>query len=333
MQRRRGGVGNGFVSRKLARMAVALWFIVLPFLVSCAAAVGQTSPTATSGPVGYWTFDTASTVSNQVVDSSGNHLNGTIAGGVTSTTEVLNQALSFDGRSGYLQFPDDSLTDLTGNISLALWVKTSNNSRTEAIMSRYSAAGMETGYILRSDSAGHVELRIGGNNSAGGYAVTLTDTGIINDGKWHHVAAVITVGQGVSFYIDGTPSSTQKLNVVGHAGGSSLEIGLTPVYYGTYFTGSLDEVRIYNRVLAASEITVLASSQTPTPTPPPTGTPALSVTPQSLSFNATSGSSGPASQTVNITNSGGGTLTWGRAPASLGSRFRRFRVQGRKALR
>jgi len=310
VQRRRGGVDDVLFCRQLARMGKFLLLLVLPFLVSCAAVVGQTGPSAATGPVGYWTFDTASTVSNQVGDSSSNHLNGTIVGGVTSTTGVLNQALSFDGHSGYLQFPSDTLTDLTSNISLALWVKTSNNSRTEAILSRYSAAGMEAGYILRSDPAGHVELRIGGNNSAGGYAVTLTDTGSINDGKWHHVAAVITLGGGVKFYIDGTPSSTQTLNVVGRAGGSSLDIGLTPVYYGAFFTGSLDEVRIYNRVLSASEITALASVQTPTPTPPPTPTPALSVTPQNLSFSATSGSSGPAPQTVNITNSGGGTLTW-----------------------
>jgi hypothetical protein len=40
------------------------------------------------------------------------------------------------------------------------------------------------------------------------------------------------------------------------------------------FTGLLDDVRIYNRVLSASEIQALANPASPTPTPTPTPTPA-----------------------------------------------------------
>jgi hypothetical protein len=55
---------------------------------------------------------------------------------------------------------------------------------------------------------------------------------------------------------------------------------------------------------------------TPTDTPPATATPtatpgpAISVSPTSLNFSATSGGSNPANQTFSISNSGSGTLTW-----------------------
>jgi hypothetical protein len=217
-------------------------------------------PPSGSGTVGYWTLDTASVTGGQVLDSSGKNLNGKLFGSVTSITGVINQALGFDGRSNYIQFPSDTLTDLTHDVSLALWINTLNSSRTEAVLSRYSAAAMESGYVLRSTAAGHVDLRIGGNNWSGGYPTTLADTGkVINDGHWHHVAVVIALGRGVRFYIDGALSSAPAVNAVAQAGGSNLQIAATHPYYGNLLTGSLDDVRIYNRALSASEIGALAA--------------------------------------------------------------------------
>ncbi|MGA6826098.1 BACON domain-containing protein [Nitrospira sp. NS4] len=43
---------------------------------------------------------------------------------------------------------------------------------------------------------------------------------------------------------------------------------------------------------------------------PPTTAPVIGVSPTSFSFSATQGGANPASQTLNISNAGGGTLTW-----------------------
>jgi hypothetical protein len=47
--------------------------------------------------------------------------------------------------------------------------------------------------------------------------------------------------------------------------------------------------------------------------PPPPPSPALSVSPASLTFSATSGNSNPPAQTIDISNTGGGTLSWSAA--------------------
>src|SRR5262249_4920931 len=108
---------------------------------------GSSAAIPTNGLVGYWTFDQANISSRQVRDSSNSGLTGAELGGLASTTGVVNQALQFDGQNSSVQFPADTATDLSGSVSLSLWVKTSNASRTEALISRYSAAGMETGYL------------------------------------------------------------------------------------------------------------------------------------------------------------------------------------------
>ncbi len=252
-----------------------------------------------AGPVGYWTFDTLT--SNQVLDSSGNNLTGTLSGGVTPGNGKISQGLVFGGVNGSVSFASDTLTDLTGDLTLAAWVKTSNNSRTEALVSRYSASGSETGYLLRTNPAGHVELRIGGNN-LGGSPATFTDTGkLINDGQWHHVAATITIAQGVRFYIDGALTSTQNRSIVARAGGSGLILGLNGwTGYGTYFTGTLDDVRIYNRVLAASEIAALPGLSVT----PDTAAPTVSMTaPANAStVSGTASVSANASDNVGVTS-------------------------------
>ncbi len=284
---------------------------VAPDVTVTVANVVTPPPGGGSGPVGYWTFDSGQIASGKALDSSGNNLVGTLSGGVTPAAGQMAQALSFNGAGGSVQFGPDALTDLTGDVTLAAWVKTTNSSRTEALISRYDASSIETGYLLRTAPSGHPELRIGGYNLSGSGAKVFTDTGkLINDGQWHHVAAVITLGQGVSFYIDGAPTSTQNATVAARAGGANLTLGLngwTP--FGTYFTGSLDDVRIYNRALAAAEVASLAAGGG-TPTAVPTSAASLSVSPLSLSFSATSGAGNPAAQSTNISNAGGGTLTW-----------------------
>jgi hypothetical protein len=292
------------VLKRVSRIVAQLLRVVILLSSAETAARAQSS-----SPAGYWTLDSSSLAGSQVQDSSGNNLTGTIVGGVTSVPGKVNQALAFNGTSGQIQFATDRLTGLSNSVSLAVWIQTANASRIETIISRYSAAGSEYGYLLRTTSSGHVDLRVGGNNSTTFYPVNLTDTGkLINDGQWHHIAVVLTLGQGVSFYIDGVLSSTQALNVVAYPGASPLQLGLTGYTpYGTYFTGSMDDVRIYNRALQASEIATLVN---------PTNAPGLSVSPANLAFNATVGGSNPTAQSLMISNSGGGSLGAWTATAS-----------------
>src|SRR6202166_2990243 len=202
-----------------------------------------------SGLVLHWTLDTTT-----ISDISGNGSNGAANGSLTVVAGKFGQALRFNGANSYIAAPSVSAASFSHSLSLSAWINTTNTSRTEAIFSKYEAAGREAGYIFATNPNGNLVLRIGGTNMAGG-PHGATDTTKINDGQWHHVIAVISYeSQAITFYVDGKSTSTTAMQMVPNDGGATLQVGQNPYTpYGDYFTGTIDEVQLYNRALTASE--------------------------------------------------------------------------------
>ena len=214
-----------------------------------------------------WTFDTADDAGGIAIDASGNSGNGTIAGPVTQVAGKLNQALSFDGATNYVTTGNNSATAFQNNVTIAAWIKTTNTSRYESVFSKFNSAGSGSGYLLRTNANGYMEFMFGGANVFG--ASTAVDTAEINDGQWHHIAAVVTVGQDVKFYVDDKLSSDTTINSVTGDAGANLTVGLNPLqFFGTYFTGTIDEVRLYNRALSAAEVDTVFLQTGGSPPPP-----------------------------------------------------------------
>ncbi len=219
-----------------------------------------------SGLALYWTFDTPDDAGGTAQDKSGNNGNGTIVGSPVQIVGKLNEALSFNGASTSVTMnPADGATAFNNSVTVAAWIKTTATS-VEGIISKYNAAGYGWGYLLRTNASGTVELLLGWGDVASGPGLA-TDTTKINDGQWHHVAAVLTLGVGVTFYIDGNYSSATATNITaGGDNGSSLVVGVNPYTgFGNYFNGSVDEVRIYNRALNATEVNTVYQISGATP--------------------------------------------------------------------
>jgi Concanavalin A-like lectin/glucanases superfamily/Bacterial Ig domain len=213
-----------------------------------------------AGPVGLWTFDTSETSGNTYLDSSGNGSNAACTA-VTSAAGVVNQAAQFNGTSSYCDVTSDASMLLTNSLSLYVWVRTSNASRYETVISTYNATGSEANYLLRTTPSGTMSLLIGGFNMASGSRFEALDQRRVNDGNWHSVAAVLQLGSGVTFYVDGAAAPLVAANITANSSAFPLQFGITSwTPYGNYFTGDMDQLRIYNRALAASEVTALYSS-------------------------------------------------------------------------
>ena len=81
---------------------------------------------------------------------------------------------------------------------------------------------------------------------------------------------------------------------------------------GLFGTGSHTVEFVFNLEGTMTEIgraSVTLQEGSPPP-PPPIAPPAIGASPTSLSFNATKGGADPATQTLSISNTGGGTLNW-----------------------
>ena len=94
---------------------------------------------------------------------------------------------------------------------------------------------------------------------------THTTTAYVADGQWHHVAMSFQSGvsNGSVIYVDGVAVANIKITVASQ-NQFGLAIGSGDSNAGTYqnFTGTIDEVHVWDRVLTASEIAGLVPAET-----------------------------------------------------------------------
>ena len=155
-------------------------------------------------------------------------------------------------------------------VSVCAWVKTTETAKGMWVAGQYNGPSQARGYSLSigdvNNSAGSIGLAsFGGRVDIGAY-YSATSTTKINDGKWHCIVG--TAGNG-----------EWKIYVDGNLEGSQIPIGMTtpsiaptatPFTIGRvsdlavssnlmWYNGSMDDVRVYNRVLNKCEIDSLCS--------------------------------------------------------------------------
>lgn len=86
--------------------------------------------------------------------------------------------------------------------------------------------------------------------------------GTVSDNVWHHVAVTMNqgAGQAVAIYADGAQVATANNSAAwGWTAAQAIELGRSHDAYWKRYTGLMDDVRFYNRLLTATEITQIAN--------------------------------------------------------------------------
>lgn len=217
--------------------------------------------TLKSGLVGWWTFDGADLVSN-VADKSGNGNTGNMVNMATSSAKVggvLGQALKFDGVDDYVNIGDPTSVDFgSGNFALATWFVTRNPTGSRQILIGKDVAGnRQFGLVYDANDDSNNKLQIFYYlNSTSAVTCNSTSNNLVADTKWHHLAGQ-RYGNTFQMYLDGVRINCDEAGTHGSMAASSaiLRIGAREyVGFNNNLSGSLDDVRIYNRALSASEI-------------------------------------------------------------------------------
>src|SRR3989338_4557522 len=233
-------------------------------------------------------FDGKDLNTGAAMDASGQGNHGPLVTMSTSTSRVpgkLGQGLKFDGVDDWVNVPDIILGNT--NITFSAWIKTSVD-----------------GWII--GNAESSDLRVVGGKAyfqyyTGSFQI-LTGNTSINNGQWHQV---VGTGNGTlnSIYVDGVNDG--ELSTTGTP---NIKIEALASRDDTYspsqgYTGLLDDVRIYNRALEASEIAELYAYTGGTP-PPPAGDTTAPSTPSNLSASAVSANQINLSWTASTDNAG-----------------------------
>ncbi len=203
---------------------------------------------AGSGLVASWSFDEGSGTSAS--DGSGNGYTGTLANGVLWTASgKTNGAISLDGLDDRVS--NRAVPNLSA-VSISLWVKVPSTAVTKRVFDRNG-----TNPIVRILSGGRVQF-IG--------SVSLNSVGTLTTDTWNHIV-VTGDATGHKVYINGILSNSSL---------APYAITQTePITIGGSFDsaqGDIDEVRIYDRALDASEVGELyadSASASPSPSPSP----------------------------------------------------------------
>jgi hypothetical protein len=267
-----------------------------------------------------------------VTDISGNNNTGTLGSGVTRTTAgKTGGALVFNG-SSFVTIPHSASLNLTTGMTVEAWVypTVAATAWTTAVMKEQSK---EFVYALYGGSPGNrpsVQFNVNTSPSGNGERV-LTSPSAIPINTWTHVAGTYD-GTTLRLYVNGTQIASQAFAGSIITSTSPLRIGGNSVW-GEYFTGRIDDVRIYNRALTAAQIQSDMNTPVGGTPPPDTTPPTVAVTAPTSGATYTTNAtpltlSGTASDNVGVTavawssdrggsGSASGTTTWSASGIAL----------------
>jgi hypothetical protein len=199
-------------------------------------------------------------------DTSGNSYHGREATGLSYTSDRFNRAdnaISFNGTNS--QFESKGMS-VSFPFALSFWMKTPTPAATATLFKsdrNSSDPGMYSGFWFQTlnDAPNTMAFNFG---DATGYSSSarnsLISTKTLTADQWHHIAINATGANNMELYINGVKDNTavysgSATSIVYQFANPTATIGMG--FNNQLFNGSLDDFRLYSRLLTATEIASL----------------------------------------------------------------------------
>ena len=217
-----------------------------------------------SSLITWYKFDQSS--GTTAVDSSGYGNNGTVIGGTNATWSAgkYGNAITFSGTNttaAYVALPGNLVDNLT-SMTIASWVNSSNTADAISLFTAGpAAASTPTKYMMMILRGSRFTITANGNSAE----QNISQGSNLTANTWKHVAVTLSGSTG-TLYIDGVQVAT-------NTGMTFKPSDLAPTTSGNfigksawtgdkYLKGLVDDFRIYNRAISASEVTSVMNGQT-----------------------------------------------------------------------
>lgn len=225
-------------------------------VVQTSGGVAQTAvQTQPSSGVSYWDMESGS---GDLTDQWGSNT-GTVNGPSfdSNTAQAGTYSLSFDGSNDDVDMGD--VADLepgTGAMSWSFWANSSdphpNDTRGNMVE---KGAFNNGGYNFVADGSSEIEMNLRDN---GGNDIRPVSTNDISwNGTWQHICGTYNGTDAAELYINGSSAGTDSnASFGGMSTGDQFILGVRDGV-GRYFGGNIDEVKVYDKELTATEVSDL----------------------------------------------------------------------------
>lgn len=200
-----------------------------------------------------------------------------VEGEATLIDSPFGKAASFDGDGDGVFFPhQDEMNVGREDFTVAAWIRPARlrNSVVAAFGVREGAPGWQ---LQTAGNKGAIRFTIKGAD-ADAESVT-SPAGVLRTDAWQHVAVVVRRGDSerTRLYVNGYAVAKGEFSAA-DLDNSETPLRLGRISYNNHFKGDLDEVRIYKRALAESELQALIEPGRELAIPP-------AETPQNIEFS------------------------------------------------
>ncbi|MHC4546501.1 MAG: LamG-like jellyroll fold domain-containing protein [Planctomycetota bacterium] len=211
-----------------------------------------------SGPIAYWKFDEGT--GSIAYDSAGDN-DGTIYG-ADWTTGLLGGALDFDGIDDYVDMADTVKNHLETSYTFSIWIKPKTILGVHCIAA-YRRSTYDIGYqvlLQLQHYNSDVQFIVGslGNNAIASYPDALTTN------TWYHIAGT-REENALNVYVNGVSGIPDSETFV-EISPDNFKIGAIHCcdqVIQSFFDGTIEDVRVYDRALSAEEVQQLYQSGLP----------------------------------------------------------------------
>jgi hypothetical protein len=165
---------------------------------------------------------------------------------------VSQYAYQLQQSNSNFDFPSPGVSDYT----ISIWVKpTSTQANVDIIQFLTSSAHGEHSQTIRTNQSGFFEHRLWHGGDA-----TVTSSTLTQPNTWYHLVATAKSGSQMKFFINGVQVGSAPINSIWTLGnmfrvGKSNRPGAN-----NSFTGTIDEIGVWNRELTNAEVTTLYNS-------------------------------------------------------------------------
>lgn len=242
--------------------------ILLMILVAFGGFVNAQIPT--DGLVGHWSF------TGNALDESGNGNDGTVTGATLTTDRFGNEnsAYSFDGVDDYIEVNNTVINNtLTNNqdYTISVWIQTTElgewmqEDPVIIALRDIDLSWSDKVIVLSIDDAGYITSSFGEHDLTQFHTITSNIIG--NDNIWHNIVHIHQNDSNYLYFDNNLMGTTVDVGEQTTTT-SSLTLGTRyndagTTFSSSYFSGSIDDVLVYNKALTQSEITAIYEEPAP----------------------------------------------------------------------